>query len=95
MSVSPENQNSPLPYRMKPCAGAQMAILIWYRDWGIERVSFISLLASKAGLERVASVWPEGTDFYIGAVDDGLDDHGYVQPGVGDIGDRLYGTELA
>ena len=61
----------------------------------MDKVTFISLLASKSGLERLASVWPEGTEFYIGAVDDGLDSHGYIQPGVGDIGDRLFGTELS
>lgn len=39
-------------------------------------------------------MWPEGTEFVIGAVDEGLDEKGYVVPGVGDIGDRLFGTVL-
>lgn len=64
------------------------------RDWGVDHISFISILASSTGIRRVAREWPERTDFTVGEVDDGLDAHGYVQPGVGDIGDRLYGTEL-
>jgi uracil phosphoribosyltransferase len=54
----------------------------------------LSLIASKAGLERAASVWPENTNFIVGAEDAELDDHGYVKPGLGDIGDRLFGTAL-
>lgn len=64
------------------------------RDWGVENIKFISILASREGLERAAAVWPEGTEFVIGAVDEGLDEKGYVVPGVGDIGDRLFGTVL-
>ncbi|KAH8593391.1 uracil phosphoribosyltransferase [Bisporella sp. PMI_857] len=73
-------------------AAATIGIL---KDWGVEKVTFISLLASKAGLERLSNVWPEGTQFYVGAVDNDLDSHGYIQPGVGDIGDRLFGTNLS
>jgi uracil phosphoribosyltransferase len=63
-----------------------------FRDWGIEKVTFICALASQAGLERAESVWPEGVRFVVGAVDPELDGHGYVKPGFGDIGDRLFGT---
>lgn len=78
-----------------PFSSLILRILTRYiRDWGVEHVSFVSILASKVGMERIASEWPEGTDFTIGAVDDELDSHGYVQPGVGDIGDRLFGTQL-
>jgi uracil phosphoribosyltransferase len=49
-------------------------------------------LASKKGLEKASSLWPESTTFFVGAVDEGLDDKGYVKPGLGDIGDRLFGT---
>jgi uracil phosphoribosyltransferase len=44
-------------------------------------------------MARVATAF-DGTDFTIGAVDETLDDKGFIQPGVGDIGDRLYGTNL-
>lgn len=64
------------------------------RDWGIEHITFACILASSSGLASAASIWPESTRFVVGAVDEGLDDKGYIQPGVGDIGDRLFGTAL-
>lgn len=63
-----------------------------HRDWGLEKATFVSLLGSKDGLSRVSSLWPEGLELVVGKVDDELDNKGYVKPGVGDIGDRLYGT---
>ncbi|KAI1775628.1 uracil phosphoribosyltransferase-domain-containing protein [Hypoxylon cercidicola] len=72
-------------------AGASISIL---RDWGVDQITFLCLLASQAGLETAANVWPESTRFVVGAVDPELDDKGYVKPGVGDIGDRLFGTAL-
>lgn len=67
---------------------------MYYRDWGAEHITFLSLLASRPGLERVAEFWREGTDVLVGAVDETLDAHSYLVPGVGDIGDRLFGTNL-
>lgn len=58
----------------------------------MEKVIFVSLLASELGLQRASEVWPEATRFVIGTVDPQLDSSGYVQPGLGDIGDRLFGT---
>lgn len=65
------------------------------RDWGIDQITFLCLIASKIGLETAANVWPESTRFVVGTVDPELDDKGYVKPGVGDIGDRLFGTALS
>ncbi|PLB49129.1 PRTase-like protein [Aspergillus steynii IBT 23096] len=70
-------------------AGAVVDIL---KEWGIDKVTFLSLLSTPVGLDRAANVWPESTQFVVGAVDPGLDDKGYIEPGVGDIGDRLFGT---
>lgn len=49
-------------------------------------------MSTSVGLDRAAKVWPESTEFVVGEVDLGLDKKGYIQPGVGDIGDRLFGT---
>ncbi|KAI9035352.1 uracil phosphoribosyltransferase [Aspergillus affinis] len=72
-------------------AGAVVDIL---REWGIDKITFLSLLSTPVGLDRAAKVWPESTEFVVGAVDPGLDDKGYIEPGVGDIGDRLFGTSF-
>ncbi|KAL1968415.1 hypothetical protein VTN77DRAFT_1944 [Rasamsonia byssochlamydoides] len=72
--------------------GTAGAVIGMLRDWGVEHITFVSILASKAGLEKVAGVWPEGTNFVVGAIDPSLDEQGYIVPGIGDIGDRLFGT---
>lgn len=72
----------------------QNGLLTLFRDWGLEKITFVSILASEAGLAKVGRVWPEGVKVVVGAVDKELDSHGYVKPGLGDIGDRLYGTQL-
>ncbi|KAL2821304.1 uracil phosphoribosyltransferase-domain-containing protein [Aspergillus cavernicola] len=72
-------------------ATAAMDIL---RDWGIQHITLFSLLGSKEGIEKVAGVWPENSEIYVAAIDDTLDKNGYVRPGLGDIGDRLFGTKL-
>ncbi len=64
------------------------------RDWGLEKITFVSVIASDVGLNTVAGTWSEGVEFLVGAVDQGLDTKGFVQPGLGDIGDRLFGTAL-
>lgn len=69
------------------CAAIQIL-----QNWGVQRVVVVSVLASKAGLERVAKEWDK-TEIYVGVVDNELNDHGYIVPGLGDIGDRLYSTK--
>lgn len=63
-----------------------------YRDWGVDKISLVSVLASEPGLEAAAQVWPEGTRFVTGFVDPEVDARGHIKPGLGDIGDRLFGT---
>ncbi|BFZ54083.1 hypothetical protein PYCC9005_001114 [Savitreella phatthalungensis] len=63
------------------------------QEWGISRIVFCCIIASEQGLERIAKVWPEGTQFVVGQIDPGLDDKGYILPGMGDMGDRLYHTK--
>ena len=51
----------------------------------------MALIAAPEGVRRVQEGHPD-VDIYTAAVDDHLDDHGYIIPGLGDAGDRLYGT---
>lgn len=69
------------------CAAIQIM-----REWGVRRIVFTCVLASKAGLERVSREWPEGVTLVVGCVDDKLNERGFIVPGVGDVGDRLYET---
>jgi uracil phosphoribosyltransferase len=62
------------------------------RRAGAEQVRFACLLAAPEGLEVLADEHPE-VPVFTAAVDRALDDHAYIRPGLGDAGDRLYGTK--
>ena len=58
---------------------------------GGQDITFICLLASKEGLEAVQKAHPD-VDIYAAAKDEKLNEDAYIVPGLGDAGDRLYGT---
>jgi uracil phosphoribosyltransferase len=58
---------------------------------GVSQISFACLIAAPEGLGALADVHP-GLPVYVAAIDRQLDEHGYICPGLGDAGDRLYGT---
>jgi uracil phosphoribosyltransferase len=62
------------------------------REWGVKRVIVLSVIASRAGLERVAGAWPEGLQVWVGGMDEEVDGKGMIKPGLGDVGDRLFLT---
>lgn len=62
------------------------------REAGAEQIGFACLLAAPEGLAVMAEAHPEVPVFTC-AVDRGLDEHAYIRPGLGDAGDRLYGTK--
>ncbi|KAM3558061.1 hypothetical protein MY1884_004182 [Beauveria asiatica] len=70
------------------CAAAIQTL----REWGAKRVLVLSVLGAAAGVAQVAREWPEGTELWMAAVDEGLTPDGMVKPGLGDVGDRLFLT---
>ncbi len=58
----------------------------------VKSIKFMCIIASPEGLEKVASMHPE-VEIYCCAVDDHLDEHKYIIPGLGDAGDRIFGTK--
>ncbi|CAO3684037.1 unnamed protein product [Umbelopsis ramanniana] len=65
------------------------------KEWGIpgEKIRFMGLLASKQGVENLQEAHPDIT-IYLAAMDEVLDSHGYIRPGIGDSGDRLWNTHV-
>ncbi len=57
-----------------------------------ERIKFVCLLAAPEGIEAFANAHPD-VPIYTAAIDRQLNDHGYILPGLGDAGDRMYGTK--
>ena len=58
---------------------------------GVTDIKLACLLAAPEGVRRIGEVHPDVTVF-TAALDEGLNDHGYILPGLGDAGDRIYGT---
>ena len=55
-------------------------------------IKFVCLLAAPEGIEHFTDIHPD-VPIYTAAIDDRLDEHGYIVPGLGDVGDRLFGTK--
>jgi uracil phosphoribosyltransferase len=58
---------------------------------GIPRISYVGIIAAPYGLLKLTQAHPD-IDIYIAALDERLNDHGYIVPGLGDAGDRQFGT---
>ena len=58
---------------------------------GAKNICFICMIAAKEGLRRLAAAHPE-MPIYVGTVDEKLNSKGYIVPGLGDAGDRMFGT---
>lgn len=77
---------------MLATANSASAAIRKLKDRGARDIRFVCLLAAPEGIERLQAAQP-GIPIYTAAIDDRLDDHGYIVPGLGDAGDRLYGTK--
>lgn len=62
------------------------------KERGATNIRFLCLIAAKEGIERFTKAHPD-VPVFTAAIDDHLDEHGYIVPGVGDAGDRMYGTK--
>jgi uracil phosphoribosyltransferase len=70
------------------CAAAIQTL----REWGVKRVVVVAILGAIPGLEKAAGEWPEGVEIWVAGVDEAINDRGMIQPGLGDVGDRLFLT---
>jgi len=62
------------------------------KEHGARAIRFICLLAAPRGIEVLAADHPD-VQVYTASIDRGLNDHAYIMPGLGDAGDRLFGTK--
>lgn len=77
---------------MLATGGSATAAIELLRDRGAKNIRMINLVAAPEGIEVVHSKYPE-VDIYVASVDEKLNDHKYIVPGLGDAGDRLFGTK--
>ena len=77
---------------MLATGGSSVAAIQMLKDKGVKNIHFMCIIAAPEGVERMKEAHPD-VDVYIGALDERLNDHGYIVPGLGDAGDRIFGTK--
>jgi uracil phosphoribosyltransferase len=76
---------------MLATGGSALAALEILEKWGVRRSKYLALIAAPEGVEALQSTHPD-VSIYLGALDSHLNEHSYIVPGLGDAGDRQFGT---
>ena len=77
---------------MLATGGSSVAAIQMLKDKGCKNIHFMCIIAAPEGVAKMKECHPD-VDMYIGALDEKLNDHGYIVPGLGDAGDRIFGTK--
>ena len=77
---------------MLATGGSADAAIGFMKEYGCTSIKLMVLLAAPEGIARIQKNHPD-VDVYCGAVDERLNDQGYIVPGLGDAGDRIFGTK--
>ena len=76
---------------MLATGGSACATVDLLKRWGVKKIKFVGLIGAPEGIARLQREHPD-VDIYLAAIDDHLNEHGYIVPGLGDAGDRQFGT---
>ena len=77
---------------MLATGGSASAAISFIKEYGCKSITLMDLLAVPEGIEVVQREHPD-VDIYVAAVDEKLNEHAYIVPGLGDAGDRFFGTK--
>ena len=77
---------------MLATGGSSVAAIQMLKEKGCKNIHFMCIIAAPEGVRAMQEAHPD-VDIYIGALDEKLNDHGYIVPGLGDAGDRIFGTK--
>ena len=77
---------------MLATGGSSSAAITMLKNHGCKNIHFMCIIAAPEGIERMQKDHPD-VDVYVAALDDHLNEHGYIVPGLGDAGDRIFGTK--
>lgn len=77
---------------MLATGGSASAAIQFMKEYGCKNIKMMNILAAPEGVERIQKDHPD-VEFYVAALDEKLNDHGYIVPGLGDAGDRIFGTK--
>ncbi|GAB4327376.1 MAG: uracil phosphoribosyltransferase [Phototrophicales bacterium] len=76
---------------MLATGGSAVATIDILKNWGVERIKYLGLLAAPEGIEKLTTAHPD-VPIHVAAVDERLNEIGFIVPGLGDAGDRQFGT---
>ena len=77
---------------MLATGGSAAAAITFLKGYGCKRIKLMNVLAAPEGIKTVQEAHPD-VEIYVAALDQGLNDHCYIVPGLGDAGDRIFGTK--
>ncbi|MCD7758014.1 MAG: uracil phosphoribosyltransferase [Clostridiales bacterium] len=77
---------------MLATGGSATAAIQFMKDYGCRNIAMMNIIAAPEGLDVIAHDHPD-VEIHVAALDDHLNEHGYIVPGLGDAGDRIFGTK--
>ena len=77
---------------MLATGGSASAAIQFMKNYGCKHIKMMNILAAPEGVARIEQDHPD-VEFYVAALDERLNDHGYIVPGLGDACDRIFGTK--
>ncbi len=77
---------------MLATGGSAIAAIQMLKNRGVKNMRFLCVIAAPEGVKKLQEAHPN-VDIYIGALDEHLNENGYIVPGLGDAGDRIFGTK--
>jgi len=77
---------------MLATGGSAIAAIQFIKDRGAKQIKFACLISCPEGIKALQEAHPD-VDIYVGVIDEMLNEHAYIIPGLGDAGDRLFGTK--
>src|SRR5512137_548340 len=76
---------------MLATGGSAVATTAIVKRWGVRKIKFVGLIGAPEGIAAMQAAHPD-VPIHLAAIDDHLNEHGYIVPGLGDAGDRQFGT---
>jgi len=77
---------------MLATGGSATAAITFLKEYGCKHIKLMSIIGAPEGVKKVQDEHPD-VDIYVAAMDEYLNEHGYIVPGLGDAGDRIFGTK--
>ena len=77
---------------MLATGGSASAAIRFLKEAGVKHIKLMSIIGAPEGVQKMQEDHPD-VDIFVAALDDHLNDHGYIVPGLGDAGDRIFGTK--